>query len=256
MSDHSISKELSTHVDRVCDKYFRRNKLSQNEIDRLSFDKLRFGRSLQWLIELSMDGKKALELGGESLASEVLKGYFPTAKWQLSYTDLRDAFPYDSNSFEIVLCMEVIEHISDQPYLHATTLTGVKHVLSECFRILSPGSHLFLTTPNAASFWTITRAMLHQPPMLYEYHFREFTIEEIRALVEASGFKILKSGTEQVWHFWNFKPLTEFMKKNGYNIEDRWDDIFILAIRPERDNETALRNYSQYDKQYRVPVPC
>jgi hypothetical protein len=128
--------------------------------------------------------------------------------------------------------METIEHIFDLEPLHAVTLSGVRHVLAECWRTLVGGGVMFLTTPNASSTWIIQRTLLHEPPLLYDYHFREFTFAEIVTLVEAAGFQIERAATERVWHFWDFRPIEDFMRRNGYSLENRGDDTFVLARKP------------------------
>ena len=49
-----------------------------------------------------------------------------------------DIFPYPDASFDTVLCCELIEHLPADPM----------HMMSEINRILKPGGHLVITTPN------------------------------------------------------------------------------------------------------------
>ena len=51
--------------------------------------------------------------------------------------DLRDRLPYADASFDVVLCVEVIEHVSDH-----------QAALGELARVVKPGGVLVLTTPN------------------------------------------------------------------------------------------------------------
>ena len=51
--------------------------------------------------------------------------------------DLRQRLPYDDSSFDVVLLVEVIEHLSDH-----------QAAIGELARILKPGGCLILTTPN------------------------------------------------------------------------------------------------------------
>ena len=50
----------------------------------------------------------------------------------------KDRFPYPDGHFSTVLCCELIEHLFEDPM----------HLMSEVNRILKPGGHLVLTTPN------------------------------------------------------------------------------------------------------------
>ncbi len=220
---------LNKFVEEAMEEYFHEQKLDKSERQKQSFDKVRFPKALEWLLENDFRGKKVLEVGGYGLASYVIRKYFSDNEYINTAFDLREKFPYEDNSFDFILNMEVIEHVCDINYQHATTLTGVKQCLKECHRVLKRGGKMFLTTPNANSFWIIQRAMMQQPPMLYDYHFREFTVAEIRDLVAAADFEILLLKTETVWHFWDFSTIKEFMLKQGYSVENRGDDIFLLA---------------------------
>ena len=51
--------------------------------------------------------------------------------------DLNGPFPYDSEEFDYVACLEGIEHTEDY-----------HHVLRECGRVLRPGGTLLISTPN------------------------------------------------------------------------------------------------------------
>ncbi len=57
----------------------------------------------------------------------------------------KDRFPYDDGYFSTVLCCELMEHLTDDPM----------HMMAEINRILKPGGHLVLTTPNIGSLRAI-----------------------------------------------------------------------------------------------------
>jgi len=73
--------------------------------------------------------------------------------------------PFDENSFDGSLCIEVLEHAENPDLL-----------LSEIFRILKPGSTLLLTVP-----WSARR---HHIP----YDFHRFTKERLEILLKKSRF--------------------------------------------------------------------
>lgn len=52
--------------------------------------------------------------------------------------DATKEFPYEDNTFDSVICREVLEHVTD-PY----------HVIKEAHRVLKPDGTLLLTTPNS-----------------------------------------------------------------------------------------------------------
>ena len=106
----------------------------------------------------------------------------------------KDRFPYPDEYFTTVLCCELIEHLAEDPM----------HMMDEINRILKPGGHLVLTTPNIASLRAIA-AMLqgYHPGFFPAYirppeegqqpdarHNREYTPLEIRRLLFDSGFEV------------------------------------------------------------------
>lgn len=175
-----------------------------------------------------------IEIGSPRyLMSRVIWSVFSDVAPIFTSNDLRfEPIPVADNTADAVLCLEVIEHLSDWPYREATTLNGLFFFLEEVWRVLKPGGRALFSTPNAASMWTITRALMGEPPMLYEWHFREYTVSEIRQIMEYVGFRILTLRTEYVWHLWDFNWLVQFMKKNGFDPEMRGDDIFVVVIKP------------------------
>jgi hypothetical protein len=58
----------------------------------------------------------------------------------------KDRFPYPDGYFATVLCCELIEHLFEDPM----------HMMSEINRILRPGGHVVLTTPNITSLRAIS----------------------------------------------------------------------------------------------------
>ena len=53
----------------------------------------------------------------------------------------KDPYPYPDEHFSTVLCCELIEHLYHDPM----------HLMSEVNRILKPGGHFVITTPNIAA---------------------------------------------------------------------------------------------------------
>jgi glycosyltransferase involved in cell wall biosynthesis/SAM-dependent methyltransferase len=105
----------------------------------------------------------------------------------------RDAFPYRDGSFSTVLCCELLEHLAADPM----------HMMVEINRILKPGGHLVLTTPNIASLRAVAAILQGFHPMLFpayirpaegereSRHNREYTPREIDRLLDASGFQVI-----------------------------------------------------------------
>jgi SAM-dependent methyltransferase len=106
----------------------------------------------------------------------------------------RDCFPYPDAHFSTVLCCELIEHLGQDPM----------HMMAEVNRVVKPGGHLVLTTPNIASLRALSAVLQgYHPGFFHAYlqprdggpvdarHNREYTPREIRQLFEDSGFEIV-----------------------------------------------------------------
>lgn len=104
----------------------------------------------------------------------------------------KDVFPYPDGHFATALCCELIEHLQEDPM----------HMMWELNRILRPGGHLVLTTPNIASLRAVS-SILHcyHPGFFPNYikpsakgeaaprHNREYSPLEIRTLLDDAGFE-------------------------------------------------------------------
>jgi SAM-dependent methyltransferase len=110
----------------------------------------------------------------------------------------KDRYPYPDGHFSTVLCCELIEHLFTDPM----------HLMSEVNRILKPGGHFVLTTPNIASLRAVGAILLgYHPGFFHSYlrpdqsgegdarHNREYTPREIHQLLESSGFEVARLET-------------------------------------------------------------
>ncbi len=146
----------------------------------------------------------------------------------------RDPFPYPDEYFTTVLCCEVLEHLAADPV----------HMLVEIHRILRPGGHLVLTTPNIVSLRAISAILQGYHPSLFSQyvrapngqqpeprHHREYAPREIRELLEGCGFTVLRLETgpfrdephpELAW-------VQHLLKRYHLPEELRGEDIYALA---------------------------
>ena len=104
----------------------------------------------------------------------------------------KDCFPYPDAHFSTVLCCELLEHLPNDPM----------HMMGEINRILKPGGHLVLTTPNVTSLRALAGILQGYHPQLFsDYirprngvtdarHAREYTPQEVRRLLETSGLEV------------------------------------------------------------------
>ena len=135
-----------------------------------------------------VDHKRVESTDGETFACDI--DHFDAEK---------DPFPYPDGHFSTVLCCELIEHLAEDPM----------HLMSEVNRILKPGGHFLLTTPNIAAMRGISAILLGYHPGFYHAyvrppapgeepearHNREYTPREVHKLLENSGFEVARLET-------------------------------------------------------------
>lgn len=111
----------------------------------------------------------------------------------------KDPFPYPDESYSTVLCCELIEHLAEDPM----------QMMSEVNRILKPGGHFVLTTPNLGSLRAISAILQgYHPGFFPAYirpaaegveaearHNREYTPMEIGFLFRDAGLELTRIET-------------------------------------------------------------
>jgi SAM-dependent methyltransferase len=105
--------------------------------------------------------------------------------------DGRD-MPFENESFDAVASFDVVEHIDDDVLF-----------LRESHRVLKDGGAFCIGTPNKTRLSHKLRKMVGKK-VEYPYriaegvvHLREYTMPELRLLVEKSGFRIIKE--QSMW---------------------------------------------------------
>jgi ubiquinone/menaquinone biosynthesis C-methylase UbiE len=106
---------------------------------------------------------RASAVAGIDLAGDVVEAIAPSmpANVTLTQGDLRE-LPYEDDSFDLISCFEVIEHVEDQAA-----------VLDELRRVLAPGGLLGISSPNPDVF-----------PPTNPHHIRELTPDQLRESLE------------------------------------------------------------------------
>jgi glycosyltransferase involved in cell wall biosynthesis/SAM-dependent methyltransferase len=157
---------------------------------------------------------------------------FPETTITIDPVDVEiDPLPYPSNSFDVVTCLEVLEHLGRDPM----------HTLWEINRVLKPGGILVLTTPNVVSSRSVRAVLTGYHPQLWsnflqtgghDRHNREYTPREIRYLLERAGLSKDRVETHNVWGPEDPEVL-ELLKKLDWPTEaplkDRGDNIIAIS---------------------------
>lgn len=99
----------------------------------------------------------------------------------------KDRFPYQDESFDVVLFCEIIEHLLSDPV----------QALTEIRRVLKPGGSLVLTTPNVARLENVAKIFaghnIYDPYSgygPYGRHNREYTQQDLFNLLSSNGFRV------------------------------------------------------------------
>lgn len=155
----------------------------------------------------------------------------------------KDRFPYEDEYFNTVVCGELIEHLFEDPM----------HLMSEVNRILKPGGHFVVTTPNVAALRGISAILLgYHPGFFHAYikpadgsgevdarHNREYTAREIHKLLENSGFEVtlLETGEFRDLPHPEFGWVLHLLRRYKLETEYRGDGIYAVGRKtgPVRD---------------------
>jgi glycosyltransferase involved in cell wall biosynthesis/SAM-dependent methyltransferase len=155
----------------------------------------------------------------------------------------KDVFPYPDSHFATVICGELIEHLFEDPM----------HLMSEVNRILKPGGHLVLTTPNIAALRGIAGILQgYHPGFFHAYirpaegtgevdarHNREYAPREIHQLLENSGFEVarLETGEFRDEPHPEFGWILHLLERYRLSTELRGDGIYAVGRKTGRVRE-------------------
>lgn len=107
-----------------------------------------------------------------------------------------EPFPYESGSFDGVIFCEILEHL----------LLSGDDPLAEISRILRSGGFIILSTPNAARLANLLQLMKgrniypnYSPHGIYGRHNREYTLPEVRGLLQRHSFRVIDSQVRNIY---------------------------------------------------------
>jgi SAM-dependent methyltransferase len=157
---------------------------------------------------LPLDGRAVLDVGagygylvphlesrvaryvGVDLALSAVR-QFPASGTRRAHGLVADgtALPFRTHSFDLALCLEVIEHVAEPARL-----------VEECFRVVRPGGHVVFSTPNYRNVFFVptlladlglptARRYMNRPPLR-----RTTTARGLRRLLRRRGHILLQRG--------------------------------------------------------------
>jgi len=171
-------------------------------------------------------------------------GVLPNKPLKGTDFELRHRFPFEDNSFDFLINMEVVEHIKDQDDSDRAWFnrSGLNNFFSELYRIMKPGGHMFLTTPNACSAKNLVRVLMLKTPLSWFNHVREFSPWELWGELTRHGFEIEAMDTAEIFedrgagfeldlNFGvNSKIVTDFLTQNGFRTDFR-NELLMTCVR-------------------------
>jgi SAM-dependent methyltransferase len=156
--------------------------------------------------------------------------------------DLRLPFELPANRFDIVLALEVLEHIKDSPVHDAQTgsiagfnFSGLNNVFAETRRVLKPGGLFIITTPNATSVDVLFKVVSGGHPHMHEPHVRELAPAEVFKLASDHGFERVKFDTFFAWTVASEefrRGAFAYIEAAGFRTADRGDDSYFEFRKP------------------------
>lgn len=173
------------------------------------------------------------EVGWPTHFSRVLTKLYPNVRIIYSSSDIRYAFQLDIPKVDVVLCMEVMEHLSDIPsndigITSTFTESGMDGFLQNLKQYLDENTLIFITTP------CIVNLLAGVHPFAYKPHHREMTPMDVKRILEKNGYNVLHLETKNVWNHHGLSSryiqmVQQVIKQFGFSRELREDDIFALA---------------------------
>lgn len=119
--------------------------------------------------------QRLFDMGYEVSACDLFPEYFKYPKVKCERVDVTENFPYSDNTFDLVIAIEVTEHILDH-----------ENFFREINRILKPGGRLYISTPNILSLKSRMRFLFQGFP----YAFKPLEMENYNGLQHIASLSL------------------------------------------------------------------
>lgn len=137
----------------------------------------------------------------------------------------RESMPFSDNEFDLIMASEVLEHFRFHPL----------KFFKETNRVMKPGGHLIITTPNLIRLNNVLKLILGRSinwDINDEYwdgaHTREFTASEIMSLAKKTGFKLEKIEYKN-FSYPNLSLMVKIINKiSGFILPSRRGNMIVI----------------------------
>lgn len=164
------------------------------------------GRSLMYIDKEGEDINIAekINLYGLDLMVDRLDGVYGSKRWKLTRGNIEKGIPYKDNSFDLILCEQLLEHLNDP-----------KAAVIELNRVIKPGGMLILGVPIFFPPLPLMRDLIM--PLVNKFrdkpstHLQTFSLFSIKRLVKNnSDFELIDSRGYRIVSGGLLKPLDNF----------------------------------------------
>ena len=175
-----------------------------------------------------------LDISEEALEFSRIRGLTPTICGSM------DKLPLKSGFFDLVVALDVIEHIQDDI-----------SAINELNRVLRPGGYLIVTVPAFQFLWSNHDLAVH--------HKRRYTRSELSDLIRLGGFRIERA---TYWNFFLFLPVAamRLLKRATLSERNRQTDLAELPGPINRIMHGLLlvenRISGRFDLPFGVSIMC
>jgi SAM-dependent methyltransferase len=166
--------------------------------------------------------QRLFDMGFEVHACDLFPEYFKFDRVECTRVDITEPFPYPDNKFDLIIAVEVTEHILDH-----------ENFFREINRILKPGGRLYVSTPNILSLKSRFRFLFQgfvyafKPLELENYdglqHVASLTLDQYNYLAVKHNFSTAELGMDRIqstsrWLYFFLNPFLWLIRMiKGYS---------------------------------------
>jgi SAM-dependent methyltransferase len=166
----------------------------------------RFKRTVNYIRPFIKDNMNILNVGGEgTIINELLNTFSKNVSVENTDCDIRYDFITKRDKYDLIISLEVIEHLKDRDTSYIPTLatqvnSGIWNFFLNCNRLLDVDGLFFVTTPNMNSYLSMLNLINYKNPNFFTPHPKEISKNEIFHFNKVCNFSIIKYDTFNVWN--------------------------------------------------------